>query len=362
MYSALDFIIAFIIALAVTIITTPLVKKFAIKYGFVDQPEKRKVHKSVMPRLGGLAIVIGSGAGLLYLQPPTSYLFPIMIGGLIIIITGVLDDKYALSAKTKLLGQIAAACVVVFSGIDINFITLPFSERMELGFIGYIIAILWIVGITNAINLIDGLDGLASGVSAIALGSILTMAVINNHVLVIALTVILLGSTLGFLFYNFHPAKIFMGDTGALFLGYCISVISILGLYKSVTLFSLVIPIIILGIPIFDTMFAIIRRVVNKQSISAPDKHHLHHCLLSMGFSHRTTVLIIYGIGIIFGVSAIVFSTATLWGSLIIMGMLFILVQLTAELVGLIGKHKPLLTAIRKSVPGKYIQKALRGK
>jgi UDP-GlcNAc:undecaprenyl-phosphate/decaprenyl-phosphate GlcNAc-1-phosphate transferase len=349
MYTVMDYVIAFLISLIIATISTPIVKKIAIKYGFVDKPDFRKVHKNIMPRLGGLSIVLGTLAGLIYLAPKSDYLLPIMIGGLIVLIIGILDDKYQLSPKSKFIGQLIAACVVVFSGLDIDFITFPFfDERLNLGAFGYILAIFWIVGMTNAINLIDGLDGLAGGVSAIALGSILTMAALNNQFLVVALCTILIGSTIGFLFFNFYPAKIFMGDTGALFLGYSISVISMLGLFKSVTLFSLIIPIIILGIPVFDTFFAIVRRILNKQKISSPDKSHLHHCLLAMGFSHRTTVLIIYAIGVFFGISAILFSNSTLWGSLIIIGILIIFIQVTAELIGLIGKHKPLLNTIRK--------------
>jgi UDP-GlcNAc:undecaprenyl-phosphate GlcNAc-1-phosphate transferase len=363
MYTIMDYAIAFLISMIVSIASTPIVKMIAIKYGFVDKPDNRKVHTSLMPRLGGLAIVIGATAGLLYLTPKYMFLIPIMIGGLVVLLIGILDDKYSLSPKVKLLGQLVAACIVVFSGLDIEFISLPFVEgKIQLGLFGYVLAIIWIIGVTNAINLIDGLDGLAGGVSAIAMTSILAMAVINGNTLVIILTVILIGSTLGFLIFNFHPAKIFMGDTGALFLGYSIAVISISGLYKSVTLFSLIVPIIILGIPIFDTLFAIIRRLLNKQKISSPDKSHLHHCLLSMGFSHRTTVIIIYCMGIMFGISAIIFSNSTLWGSLIIIGLLFVILQFIAELIGLIGKHKPLINSLKRILPEKYTLKSQRGK
>ncbi|WP_044749200.1 glycosyltransferase family 4 protein [Bacillus alveayuensis] len=362
MYSILNYILAFFISFSTAVISTPFVKSLAIRYGFVDKPNHRKVHTSLMPRLGGLAIVLGTVAGLIYLTPESRFFPAIFIGGLIIVMIGILDDKFNLSPKVKFIGQLIAACIVVFSGLKIDFITFPFGEKIYIGAFGYILAIFWIVGITNAINLIDGLDGLAGGVSAIAMSSILMMAVLNNQFLVISLTVVLIASTLGFLIFNFHPAKIFMGDTGALFLGYSISVISILGLLKSVTLFSLIVPIIILGIPIFDTFFAIVRRVLNKQKISSPDKSHLHHCLLAMGFSHRTTVLIIYGIGIFFGVSAIIFSTSTLWGSLTIIGLLVILVQLTAEVIGLIGKRKPLINTVRKLLLNKYTLRSQRGK
>ncbi|APH03564.1 glycosyltransferase family 4 protein [Bacillus weihaiensis] len=351
MDTLVNYIIAFCISLIVTLITTPIVKHIAVKYGFVDKPDHRKVHQSLMPRLGGLAIVFGVIAGFIYLKPQIPNIVPASIGALIILAIGILDDKYTLSAKVKFIGQILAASIVVFSGIDIDFITFPFGDRIELGTLGVILSILWIVGVTNAINLIDGLDGLAGGVSAIAIGSILAMSVLNNQFVIVPLCIILIGSIIGFLYFNFHPAKIFMGDTGALFLGYSIAVISMMGLFKSVTLFSLIIPIIILGIPIFDTFFAIVRRVLNKQRISAPDKSHLHHCLIAMGFSHRKTVLIIYGIGILFGFSAIIFSTSTLWVSLIIIGVLIIVIQLTAEIIGLIGKRKPLINMIKRMSP-----------
>jgi UDP-GlcNAc:undecaprenyl-phosphate GlcNAc-1-phosphate transferase len=349
MYSLEQYLIAFFLSLIVAVFTTPLVKKLAIKIGATDNPNFRKVHQKVMPRLGGLSIILGFIAGFIYLSPKSDLMLPIMLGGTIIILVGIIDDKYTLTAKYKLTGQIAAALIVIAAGIKIDYINIPFYGNFDFGIFSYIITILWIVGITNAINLIDGLDGLASGVSTIAMSAILLMAIFDGQVLVITLSVILIGSTLGFLFFNFYPAKIFMGDTGALFLGYAISIISILGLFKSVTIFSLIIPIIILAVPIFDTLFAIIRRILNKQKISAPDKSHLHHCLLSMGFNHRNTVLIIYLISIFFGISAIIFSASTLWGSFFILGLLILIIQLTAEIIGLIGeKRKPLINTLKK--------------
>ena len=349
MYSLIDFVIAFAISLVVSVAVTPLVIKFAKRFGFVDKPDYRKVHKGLMPRVGGLSIVIGASAGLLYLNDLILPLWPVILGGGIILIVGILDDRFTLSPKAKLVGQILAACIVVFADFKIDFITLPFvAERIYLGNFSYVFGILWIVGITNAINLIDGLDGLAGGVSVIAMTSIMALAAMNGQYMVVALTVILIGGTIGFLFFNFNPAKIFMGDTGALFLGYCISIISLLGLFKSVTIFSLVVPIIILAIPIFDTFFAIIRRILNKQKISAPDKSHLHHRLLAMGFSHKETVLIIYAIGAFFGLCAILFTRSTLWGAILFSAVLVVLIQLTAEVVGLIGQHKPLINTMKK--------------
>nr|WP_209121749.1 MraY family glycosyltransferase [Alkalihalobacillus sp. BA299] len=343
------YVLAFLVSFIVAIVTTPLVKKIALSIGAIDQPEARKVHAKIMPRLGGLAIVFGFVAGLLVLQPQFSYILPIMVGAFIIVLVGILDDKYTLKANIKLVGQTAAACIVVFSGLKIDMINLPFYGEVYFGIWSYPFTILWIVGVTNAINLIDGLDGLAGGVSTIALASILTMAILDGQLLAIALSVILIASTLGFLLFNFYPAQIFMGDTGSLFLGYLISVISILGLFKNLTLFSLIIPIIILAIPIFDTFFAIIRRMLKRKKISAPDKKHLHYCLLEMGFSHRQTVLIIYGVSAFFGTAAIIFSATALWLSIFIIFLLLFAIQIGAEMIGILDNgKKPVVNFIKR--------------
>lgn len=344
------YVVAFIISFVVTIATTPLVKKLAYTFNILDNPAHRKVHRDPIPSIGGISIILGVIAGYLYIAPQSMYMLPIIIGASFIILTGILDDIVTLSPKVKLIGQIAAAITVISSGLVIEHITVPLIGKIEFGILSYAITLLWIVGITNSINLIDGLDGLAAGVSSIALTSILVMAVLDNQFLVFTLSLIILGGTTGFLLFNFHPAKIFMGDTGALFLGYAISIISILGLFKSVTLFSLIIPIIILAVPIFDTFFAIVRRLLKKQSIARADNRHLHHCLIDMGFSHRITVLIIYGISLFFGISAIIFSASTLWGSLLIVGLLFLLLQLTAELIGIIGDNKKPITNFLKRI------------
>ena len=242
---------------------------------------------------------------------------------------------YELSAKIKLVGQITATLVVVFwGGVQVEFINLPFTDGvLEFGYLSIPITILWIVGITNAINLIDGLDGLAAGVSSIALITISIMAILIPNPFVVVMGSILLASTLGFLIFNFHPAKIFMGDTGALFLGFMIAVLSLLG-FKNVTIISLVIPIIILGVPISDTFYAIVRRIVNKKPISAPDKSHLHHCLLDHGFTHRQTVLFIYAMAAFFGLVAIIVSQAKMAGSIILIICLLVLIEILAEKIG----------------------------
>ena len=335
-------------ALVASIILTPLVIKFAIRIGAVDRPNYRKVHASVMPRIGGLAIFGAFLIGYSILLPKDEHTTGILIGALIIIVVGFLDDMFEITAKAKLAGQLAAAIVVVaWGGLQIEFVNLPFIGQFDFGYLSIPITIIWIIGITNAINLIDGLDGLAAGVSTIALIAIAVMAVIMGNVFVVATASILAASSLGFLFYNFHPAKIFMGDTGSLFLGFMISVLALLG-FKNVAVVALIIPVIILGIPISDTFFAIVRRIRMKQSITAPDKSHLHHCLLRSGFSHRQTVLIIYALAILFGVAAVLFSQATVWGAIMLIVVMLLAIELFVEIIGLAGaNYRPLLNLVR---------------
>lgn len=337
------FLMLFICFVA-SIALTPIVIKFALKADITDKPDHRKVHLKKMPSMGGLAIYISFMIGLIILRPHSYYTFPLILGSLIIVFTGIVDDIKGLSPKLKLVGQLAAALIVVLAGdIQVSFINLPFGAQLHLHWLSIPLTILWIIGITNAINLIDGLDGLAAGVSSIVLLTITGLAISMGNIFVASIAALSLGSTLGFLVFNFNPAKIFMGDTGSLFLGFLISVISVLG-FKNVTLFSLVVPVIILGVPISDTFFAIIRRLVNKRPLSAPDKSHLHHCLLNLGYTHRETVLLIYGISGFFAVTAIVFSKSTLWGSLIIILGLLLVIELIVEIVGLISKnYRPIL-------------------
>jgi UDP-GlcNAc:undecaprenyl-phosphate GlcNAc-1-phosphate transferase len=344
-----------IICFLAAILLTPIIKKLAFLIGATDKPNQRKVHQKIMPRLGGLAIYISFLIGVLIIQPSDNYLIhvlnldggihlPILLGSLIIILTGAFDDVKEISPRVKLLGQVAAALVVVVVGdIRVEFINLPFGGELDFGYLSIPITMFWIIGITNAINLIDGLDGLAAGVSTIALFSIAAMAYTFGNPYVMIMALLLAVSSLGFLVYNFHPAKIFMGDTGALFLGFMISVLSLLG-FKGVTFVSLIIPVIILGVPISDTLFAIVRRLVNKQPLSAPDKSHLHHCLLKLGYTHRQTVLLIYAMSAVFGLAAFIFSQATLWGSTVILLAILVAIELFVEKIGLVGEgYRPLL-------------------
>ncbi len=343
----MSFFTALVLCFICSICMTPVVKKLAFRLGATDRPNSRKVHEKIMPRLGGLAIYISFLLGVFLLNPDSKYHAAIIAGGALILLTGILDDIFELSAKAKLFSQISAALIVVFwGGLQVNLINLPFGGVVEFGWLSIPITILWIVGVTNAINLIDGLDGLAAGVSSIALISISGMAIIMGDGYVMTIGFILLASTLGFLLFNFYPAKIFMGDSGALFLGFMISVLSLLG-FKNVTVISFIIPIIILGVPMTDTIFAIIRRLVKKTPLSAPDKSHLHHCLLNLGFTHRQTVLMIYMISAMFGLAALIFTLTTMWGSLLILAIILLSIELIVESVGLVDKkYRPLINFI----------------
>ncbi len=355
------YLVAFVLATVLAFVLTPPVKKLAILIGAVDKPNHRKVHTRLMPRLGGLSIFFGFVGAYFLLSPflpdiKDSAIYGLIVGGSIIVLTGVLDDKYELSAKVKLIGQIAAAAVVAIPfGLRIEFINVPFGSVIDwhrLEWLSIALTILWIVGVTNAINLIDGLDGLAAGVSGIATLTMWIIAIIMGNETVILLCALLLGCIIGFLFFNFHPAKIFMGDSGALFLGFSLATLSLLG-FKSATVVSFVIPLLILGVPLSDTFLAIVRRIVNKKPIAVADKSHLHHCLMQLGYSHRTTVLIIYGIASVFGlcaiISAITMSQNLNWVTILITLTLLVVMELGAESIGIVGKSKkPLLGLLRR--------------
>ncbi|AVR00527.1 undecaprenyl-phosphate alpha-N-acetylglucosaminyl 1-phosphate transferase [Oceanobacillus iheyensis] len=347
MFNYVDIVIAFLIAAISSLVLTYPVIKFANVIGAVDLPNHRKVHKKVTPRLGGIAIFLGAFLGALYLQPSHPHLPEILIGALVIILTGALDDRFSIRPVVKLTGQLVAASFLVSSGLIIEKLTLPFFGTVELGFVSVLITVLWVVGITNAINLIDGLDGLATGVTTIALISIFIMALIDAQLLVAYLSIVLIGANLGFLFHNFYPAKIYMGDSGSNFLGYMIAVVSMLGLFKNIALFSFIIPIIVLAVPIFDTLFAIVRRAYNKENIMMADNKHVHYQLLHAGYSHRTTVLIIYGFSALFGAMAILFSNANITISFVITLFVLALLHIFAELAGIVmGGKRPVLDSI----------------
>ncbi|QHS23530.1 undecaprenyl/decaprenyl-phosphate alpha-N-acetylglucosaminyl 1-phosphate transferase [Virgibacillus sp. MSP4-1] len=351
MFNVSELVIAFFISFFASLTLTLPVKKFAEKVGAVDVPNQRKIHEKITPRMGGLSIYLGAVLGLLYIFPIHPQLEAIAIGSLIIVITGMIDDKYTLKPLIKLLAQITSAGILIAAGVIIDKITLPFLGVVYLDLFSIPVTLIWIVGITNAINLIDGLDGLASGVSTIALTSILVLAIIDYRLLAVYFCIVLIGSNLGFLVHNFYPAKIYMGDTGSLFLGYSIAVISILGLLKNVALLSFIIPILVLAVPIFDTLFAIIRRLYNKENIMMPDKKHIHYQLIEAGLSHRATVLIIYGFSAVFGILAILFSEGSVATPYIVGFFLLFFLHILAESAGLVGKgKKPVINFLCKKL------------
>lgn len=334
-------ILIIIVTTFVTVaIAIPFIKNIAIHVGAVDIPDARKVHSKIMPRLGGLGIFFGFLVGYMLFGTPSALMNSILIGSFIIVLTGVVDDIKPLKPSTKFCGQLLAALVVtLYGGILMRDATL-FGYYFDFGFITYPLSIFFILGCINCINLIDGLDGLAGGVSAIyflTIGIIATMQLSLG--LDYVLTFIMLGSVLGFLLHNFYPAKIFMGDSGSMFLGFIIAVIALLG-FKNVTFTSLLIPIIILAIPILDTAFAIIRRLIKKESISKPDKSHIHHQFLRRGFSHRATVLMIYLVNILFAAASIVFFLKDHKLGYIIYGTLLILVITFVVVTDVIKEHK----------------------
>lgn len=284
------------------------VKKIAEKIGAMDIPDERKVHSKPIPRLGGLGIFIGFLFGYMLIGKQSIEMNSILIGSFIIMLFGVIDDISPLSAKVKMVGQICAALVVIFYGnITLSSATL-FGLSLDFGWLSYPLTLIFIVSCINIINLIDGLDGLSGGTCAIFYATIAIISFMkgSTHTLGVSLAFIMLGCTLGFLYHNFYPAKIFSGDSGSMFQGFMIAVISLLG-FKTTTLISLFVPILILGIPILDTLFAIIRRIINRKPIYLPDKAHLHHQLLNLGLSHKNTVLAIYGMNILFAVASIIY-------------------------------------------------------
>lgn len=324
---------ALLTAFLVSLVTTPIVKTLAQKWGAVDVPKDgRRMHDHPIPRMGGLAIFLGFLLSVVLFAPFVQknglgiQLQSMLLGAVVIVVLGILDDIYALPALPKLVVQIVAAIIAVGGGNLIDTISNPniFSADpyWELGWLAYPVTVIWIVAVTNAVNLIDGLDGLACGVSTISSMTVLVIALTVAEPAVAVLMACLAGGCIGFLPYNMNPAKIFMGDTGSTFLGYVLAVVSIQGLFKYYTLISFVVPFLMLGLPIFDTCFAFIRRIAHGQSPMHADRSHIHHRLIDMGLSQKQAVAVLYVISAILGLSAVVLTTV---GSLRAMLLLFAL-------------------------------------
>lgn len=318
---------ALLVAAIVALITTPVVRSLAFKVGAVDVPkDSRRMHKRPIPRMGGLAIFFGFILSVLIFLPLDDQLRGMLLGSVMIVILGIFDDIYALPAKPKFLIQILSALVAVMMGNRVYFLSniniFSSEPYWELGWLSIPFSVFWIVGITNAVNLIDGLDGLACGVSTISSTTLLVIALTVAEPDVAILMAALAGSCLGFLPYNLNPAKIFMGDTGSTFLGFILATVSIQGLFKFYTIISFAVPFLMLGLPIFDTCFAILRRLAKGQSPMAPDRGHIHHRLIDMGFSQKQTVAVLYVVSAILGLSAVVLTTnGTVKAMLFLMSM-----------------------------------------
>lgn len=309
-------IAAFAVAAVLSYFFTPPVKNFAHKVGAIDVPkDARRMHKKPIPRLGGLAIYGGFLCSILIFGQLDETMLCVLLGAAIIVALGIFDDVLALGAKLKFVVQIVAAAIPVCIGdLQIGLFTNlnPLSDTpfVHLGILAVPATIIWIVGITNAVNLIDGLDGLAVGVSSIAAITMLAVALLTGNMPIAITMAALAGACIGFMPYNLNPAKIFMGDTGSTFLGYILATVSIMGLFKFYAVISFAVPFLILGLPIFDTANAIIRRVAAGRSPMSPDRGHVHHKLIDMGFNQKQAVAILYAISATLGLTAVVLTSS----------------------------------------------------
>ena len=347
----LNITFSFIVALIISFAATPLVKRMAFSIGAVDIPkDKRRMHKKPMARLGGLAIFYGFIVAVLcfsdFLLPSGGInwgVIGILVGSVIITVLGIFDDVKPRPALFKFMIQIVAAAIPVFLNVRVFAISNPFAENELLRLPEWLSiggSILWIVGVTNAVNLIDGLDGLAVGVSSIAAVALLSILLIspNTSVTLLVMAAALAGACFGFLPYNFNPAKIFMGDTGSTFLGFILACISIQGPFKMYVAFM--VPLLVLGLPIFDTLFAIVRRLAKGQGIMTPDRGHLHHRLIDKGFSHRTTVIILYGMSAILAISGIIMILSGISRAMILIILVVLFLVFAIGLVNRLNAHE----------------------
>lgn len=328
----------FLISFAISLILTPVVIKVGPKFGYLDIPkDNRRMHKRPMPIAGGVAIYLAATFAILVFIPLNKNIISLLIGSTVILISGLLDDKFSISPKAKIFFQLVAGLIIALSGSQIEFFTniISTKEVVWLKYLSIPVTLFWICGITNTVNLIDGLDGLAAGISLISAVSLMFIALKMNLLAVAIIAAAIGGGCLGFLPYNFNPAKIFMGDTGALYLGFMLSYISIQGVMKYATTLMIFVPVLVLGVPVFDTAFAMIRRYISGKKIFAADKGHLHHRLLALGLTQRQTVLILYAISLIFGILANVISDFDPVIGIIISLLIIILIFLVGWLSGM---------------------------
>jgi UDP-GlcNAc:undecaprenyl-phosphate GlcNAc-1-phosphate transferase len=349
-------IVAFALAMVITALLTPLVRRLALAAGAVDEPGARRVHARRVPRMGGIAIVLGfflplvvllllrTHAGLIFFSVGKTTV-GLLLGSLCVVTIGLLDDLRGVGAKNKLLVQIAAAVIAFACGMRIDAVEIPFVGSFHLGWLSLPATVAWVVGIVNAINLIDGLDGLAAGVAFFACLTNFAIASLTGNVFILLVTASLGGALVGFLFHNFYPARIFMGDSGSMFLGFMLGAASLLGAatQKSPTLIAIIVPVLALGLPILDTLLAIARRFLARRSIFSADRGHIHHRLLDIGLTHRRAVLALYLLSITFTALALMVYFGRSWE---IGAALFAVTALLAGVVRFVGSFNSSLVAL----------------
>ncbi|HFI0026134.1 TPA: glycosyltransferase family 4 protein [Streptococcus suis] len=373
---ALKYIMVIITTMVISAIATPLVRFLSFKVGAVDNPNARRINKVPMPSAGGLAIFIAFTLAALWFLPGIvthvnfhgtyfDYILPLVVASTIIVVTGFIDDVKELTPAPKMLGIVIAASIIwFFTEFHFDSFKIPFGGPFIIfpTWLSFFLTVLWIVAITNAVNLIDGLDGLVSGVSIISLTTmgIVSYFFLHDSNIFLTLTIfILVAAIIGFLPYNYHPAIIYLGDTGALFIGFMIGVLSLQGL-KNSTAVAVVTPMIILGVPITDTVVAIIRRKLSGRKISEADKMHLHHRLLSLGLTHRGTVLVIYAISFIFSLTSLLLNVSSRVGGVLLVVTMGLGVEVLCELIGIFGENRtPLLNVLRFIGNSSYRQESI---
>lgn len=373
---ALKYIMVIITTMVISAIATPLVRFLSFKVGAVDNPNARRINKVPMPSAGGLAIFIAFTLAALWFLPGIvthvnfhgtyfDYILPLVVASTIIVVTGFIDDVKELTPAPKMLGIVIAASIIwFFTEFHFDSFKIPFGGPFIIfpTWLSFFLTVLWIVAITNAVNLIDGLDGLVSGVSIISLTTmgIVSYFFLHDSNIFLTLTIfILVAAIIGFLPYNYNPAIIYLGDTGALFIGFMIGVLSLQGL-KNSTAVAVVTPMIILGVPITDTVMAIIRRKLSGRKISEADRMHLHHRLLSLGLTHRGTVLVIYAISFIFSLTSLLLNVSSLVGGVLLVLTMGLGIEILSELIGIFGENRtPLLNLLRFIGNSSYRQESI---
>lgn len=342
----ISYSVAFIVALACSALLTPLVRRLSYRLGLYDPPNARKIHEHAVPRTGGVAMVLAFLVPIVGIALTTAavgqqvyeninFVVGIVVGGVAIMLVGLADDLKGLGAKKKLLLQLVVASFAFALGFRIESVSLPFGGELEMGFFSYFITMLWIVGIVNALNLIDGLDGLAAGIAFLVLLFNFALGFANDSIFVCLIAASLAGAIVGFLFYNFNPASIFMGDAGSMFIGYVLALGAMNSGQKSSTTVALIAPIVAMGVPIMDTLFSMVRRFLERRPIFSPDRGHIHHRLLAMGINHRRVVLLLYLFSIVLVLVAALVQFGQTWQVGLGLVLMVVFLLIFARLIGL---------------------------